>query len=102
MKKDAYLQDLGRRFAEATGRPVTPLTEDALSRLRRFYSRRSFADLKLESMPTDDLSRTLRSLGEAIKDHDRHKDVVGALLRKTTPSCRSSCPASTTPRSRRT
>jgi hypothetical protein len=78
-EKNDYLQNLARRFAEATGRPVTLLPERALSRLRRFYSRRSFADLKLEAMPADDLSRTLRSLGEAIKDHDRHKDVVGAL-----------------------
>lgn len=78
-EKNTYLQDLADRFATATSRPRVPLTKDGLSRLRRFYARRSLADLRLDAMPDDPLNQALRRLGEAIKDADRHKDILGAL-----------------------
>jgi hypothetical protein len=79
IEKNAYLQDLAKRFSESTGRPVVELNKDALARLRRFYARRSFADLRLEQMPTDPLNQALKRLGEAIKEDDRKKDIIGGL-----------------------
>lgn len=64
--KNAYLQDVTRRFMEGKGQEFLPLTRDALSRLRRFYSRRSFADMKLEQMPDDPMRDVLVRLGESI------------------------------------
>ena len=78
--KNAYLQQLAEEFCARTGRPFRPLDKDALSRLRRYYSRRVFADLKLEQAPDDDLNRALRSLGEAIRAKDLNLDVAAALL----------------------
>lgn len=46
-EKNAYLQDLADTFCARTGRETLELSKDALSRLRRFYSRRSIADLKI-------------------------------------------------------
>ena len=48
--KNDYLQDVARQVATARGDQLTPLEKDALSRIRRFYSRRSMADLRLEEM----------------------------------------------------
>ena len=79
-EKNAYLQDLAKQFSEATNRPQVPLTKEGLSRLRRFYARRSLADLRLEAMPDDDLNQTLRRLGEAIKEEERRKDILGGLV----------------------
>jgi plasmid replication initiation protein len=84
-EKNAYLQDLARRFSEATDRPVALLSQDALARLRRFYARRSFADLKIESLPRDPLNDALRRLGEAIKADERKKDIVGGLVADLPP-----------------
>lgn len=79
-EKNAYLQDLADRFAAATGRLPVALTKDGLSRLRRFYARRSLADLRLDALPNDPLNQALRRLGEAIKDDERRKDLIGALV----------------------
>ena len=68
--KNAYLQNLAADFCSLTGRPAQPLDKDALSRLRRYYSRRVFADLKLDQAPDSDLNRALRALGEAIRAKD--------------------------------
>ena len=46
-EKNAYLQELADTFCAKTGREPLPLSKNALSRLRRFYSRRSLADLKV-------------------------------------------------------
>lgn len=78
-EKNAYLQELADRFCGATGRPTLELTKDALSRLRRFYSRRSLADLKVSPEPTNALEQALRDLGEAVKLNERRPDIVGAL-----------------------
>jgi hypothetical protein len=84
-EKNEYLEDLARRFAEATGRPQVQLTKDGLARLRRFYARRSFADLRIEALPDDPLNQALRRLGEAIKEEDRKKDVIGAFIADLPP-----------------
>jgi len=51
---------------EGKGDDYLPLTKDALSRLRRFYARRSFADLRLEQMQDDQMRDVLSRLGESI------------------------------------
>ncbi len=45
--KNAYLQQMTQAYMEAKKQDYVPLTKDALSGLRRFYLRGSFADLKL-------------------------------------------------------
>lgn len=48
--KNQYLQAVAKQIIEAWGEDFVPLSKDALSRLRRFHMRRSFADLKLEAL----------------------------------------------------
>jgi plasmid replication initiation protein len=88
-EKNDYLQDVARQVMEARGEPFEPLNKDALSRIRRFYSRRSFADLKLEEVQDDGLRAVLGRLGEAIRA-DEVKKVLGHEL----PSPKSRDPAS--------
>lgn len=45
--KNAYLQDVATQIMTARGEASFDLDKDALARLRRYYSRRSMADLKL-------------------------------------------------------
>ncbi|WP_298961306.1 replication initiator protein A [uncultured Methylobacterium sp.] len=79
--KNRYLQRLADEFCRKTARPAIVLDRDAMSRLRRFYSRRSLADLKLPaSEPSTTLDRALRDLGQAVKLNDRRIDIVGALV----------------------
>ena len=69
--KNAYLQEIAERFAAQEGREVIPLDKDALSRLRRYYLRRVWADLKLpKDPPTDPLQQALARLGDAIRMSD--------------------------------
>lgn len=84
-EKNAYLQDIAETFAAENGREFTPLDKDALSRLRRYYLRRVWADLKLPPEPTDDLQASLARLGEAIRMGGIREDMVGALLQETAP-----------------
>jgi plasmid replication initiation protein len=82
-ERNAYLQTLADKFSEKTGRPHMALDKDALARLRRFYIRRSFADLERGktnfSAIDPDLAEALRSFGETIKNDERRADVVGML-----------------------
>ncbi|MEY2853174.1 MAG: replication protein [Pseudomonadota bacterium] len=78
--KNEYLQQLAEKFCFQTGRPFHPLDRDALSRLRRYYSRRVFSDLKLDQAPDSELTRALRALGEAIRAKDLNLDVAAALM----------------------
>ena len=64
--KNIYLQALADSFCEKTDRPAIELDKGALARLRRFYSRRSLADLKVGPEPTTALEIALRGLGEAV------------------------------------
>ena len=72
-EKNAYLQDVARQVIEARGETFVPLDKDALSRIRRFYSRRSFADLNLEETPDDSIKDALMRLAEAIRAEEVQK-----------------------------
>ena len=80
--KNDYLQDLAQNFAKQTGREYQPLDKDALSRLRRYFSRRVFADLQLDGKPDTGLEGALRRLGEAIRASDRNVDIEAALVQE--------------------
>mgnify|MGYP003375151661 CR=1 FL=1 len=84
-EKNDYLQDLAKRFSEHEGREFRELSKDALSRLRRYYSRRVWADLKIETL-TGELGATLARLGEAIRDKDRRTDIAAALIQELPPA----------------
>jgi plasmid replication initiation protein len=84
-QKNVYLQDLAERFAAANGREHRPLDKPALSRLRRYYARRVWADLKLADAPDTEINRVLRRLGETIRDEDVRTDVSAALLQDLPP-----------------
>lgn len=92
-QKNDYLQSLARQFSETTNRPNVALTEQGLSRLRRFYLRRSLADLRLEKFPDDELNQLLRRLGETIKADERKKDLIGALTADLPPPTLRPAPA---------
>jgi plasmid replication initiation protein len=79
-EKNNYLQELAETFAAANNREHLPLDKNALSRLRRYYSRRVFADLQLDGKPDTGLDAALRRLGEAIRATDLNTDVTGALM----------------------
>jgi len=84
-EKNAYLQTLADQFADIFGREPAALDRDTLSRLRRYYSRRVWADLKLEGAPDTRLNRSLRALGEAIRNESLSEDIAGALMQETLP-----------------
>lgn len=84
-EKNAYLQGLSKRFAAANDREAKELDREALSRLRRYYSRRVWADLKLDQVGEGPLSDALRRLGEAIRDSNIRQDVEAVLKQETTP-----------------
>jgi plasmid replication initiation protein len=79
-EKNSYLQELAKTFATTNNREHLPLNKEALSRLRRYYSRRVFADLQLDGKPDTGLDAALRRLGEAIRATDLNIDVAGALM----------------------
>src|SRR4051812_8653052 len=66
-EKNGYLQEVACLITKARGEEFIPLTKDALSRLRRFYMRRSFADLKQEEIADEGLRRALGGFAEAIR-----------------------------------
>ncbi len=84
-EKNAYLQKLASDLAADTGRESRELPKDALSRLRRYYLRRVWADLRLETM-SGPLAVALRRLGEAVRDSERREDVAAALLQELPPA----------------
>ncbi|WP_062120808.1 replication initiator protein A [Aureimonas sp. AU40] len=65
-EKNAYLQGVVKEIQTARAEAFEPLDKDALSRLRRFYSRRSFADLQLEKIANERLRTAMGKWGEAI------------------------------------
>lgn len=85
-EKNAYLQEVTADYAKANGLTPPTLDKDALSRLRRFYLRRSFADLKLENLPDDDLNRVLRRMGEQIMGKEFTKGLKRAINAEIPPS----------------
>ena len=86
--KNTYLQQLANDFCIQTHRDTITLDRDALSRLRRFYSRRSLADLKLQPEPVTDLDRALRDLGENMKLSERRVEIASVLNSELpSPTC---------------
>jgi len=79
-EKNAYLQEIADTFCDQTDRPRAPLDKTALSRLRRYYSRRVWADLQLPDEPADELHRVLKRYGEAIRMASVEEDMKGALI----------------------
>lgn len=84
-EKNAYLQALADGFAESNNREPVTLDKDGLSRLRRYYSRRVWADLKLDEKAGGPLNNALRSLGEGIRNDSIKADVSAALMQETKP-----------------
>lgn len=87
-EKNAYLQALADQFCASSGRESIELSKDALSRLRRFYSRRSLADLRIGPEPVTDLDIALKALGDAVKMAERQPDIMGALTSELPPVLR--------------
>jgi plasmid replication initiation protein len=83
--KNTYLHELARRFADQTGRTYRELSKEGLSRLRRYYSRRIWADLKVDSF-SGELGDALRRLGEAIRDNEQSTDIAAALMQEMPPA----------------
>jgi len=69
-QKNDYLQAVVRQVALARADAFVPLDKDSLSRIRRFYSRRSMADLRLEEMSDDGPKSALTRLATAIRSDE--------------------------------
>lgn len=83
-EKNTYLQELATDFAATYNRDPIELDKEALSRLRRYYSRRVWADLKLENVGGL-LRRNLEALGERIRNESIQGDVTAALMNESAP-----------------
>ena len=81
-EKNEYLQEMARRLMEERREEFIPLPKEALSRLRRFYSRRSVADLRLDNMDDPELREKLRLMGERIHG----KEIAKVLDSEIPPS----------------
>ncbi|MDH6298810.1 replication initiator protein A [Agrobacterium fabrum] len=85
-EKNSYLQDIATQIADAKGDEYLPLDKDALARLRRYYSRRSMADLKLAEVPGP-LRGRLQRIADGIRMDEVQKIVSHELhpkLKKST------------------
>lgn len=80
--KNAYLQEIAGKIMMARGEEPHDLSKDALARLRRYYSRRSMADLKL-----NEVGGQLRGYLEKIANGIR-TDEVRKLLEHELPAQR--------------
>ncbi|MBY3027408.1 replication initiator protein A [Rhizobium leguminosarum] len=83
-EKNAYLQVVAGLIMAARGEDPVELDKDALARLRRYYSRRSMADLRLNEMDGP-LRRSFKSLADGIRS-----DEVVTLLKHELPAARRS------------
>ncbi|MGO4486556.1 replication initiator protein A (plasmid) [Rhizobium leguminosarum] len=82
--KNAYLQEVAGLIMAVRGEDPVELDKDALARLRRYYSRRSMADLRLNEVGGP-LRRTFESLADGIRS-----DEVVTLLKHELPAPRRS------------
>ncbi len=83
-EKNEYLQGVAQQVAHLRGDEFTPLSKDGLSRIRRFYSRRSFADLKLAEFGEEEpLRKSLTVLAEAIRSEEVAKIIEHEVPRPT-------------------
>lgn len=84
--KNAYLQEVAAQVMEARGEEPLELDKEALARLRRYYSRRSMADLKLQEIGGP-LRKSLESIASSIRTDD-----VQRLLNHELPASKSQSP----------
>jgi len=87
-EKNAYLQRIVKEIQTVRGEPFEPLDKSALSRLRRFYSRRSFADLQLQTLKDERLKTALGNWGEAIHLGEVKKVITHEIPSVPRPLCR--------------
>ncbi len=80
-EKNSYLQHVGHRLQEITGEPVEPLDKDALSRLRRYYSRRSLVEMKLEEVKSDGLRASLSRMADAIRAEEIRRIMIHEIVK---------------------
>jgi len=67
-EKNEYLQGVAQQIFHIRGEEFVPLNKDLLSRVRRFYSRRSYADLNLENLASEPCAKNLLEiLAESIR-----------------------------------
>jgi plasmid replication initiation protein len=81
-EKNAYVQEIANQIADIRADDRIVLDKDALARLRRYYARRSMADLKAEELGGP-LGATLRRIAEGIR-----ADEVQTLVGHEVPSKR--------------
>lgn len=91
-EKNEYLQKVALKIAQSRGEDFTPLNKEALSRIRRYYSRRSMADLRLEEGENDALKGALTRMAEAIRANEValiiEHELPGTESDKTSPVLR--------------
>jgi hypothetical protein len=80
-EKNDYLQGVAQQIAHVRAEEFSPLEKDSLSRIRRYYSRRSFADLRLEQLTDESLRQSLSRLAEAIRAEE-----VGKVINHELPT----------------
>ena len=80
-EKNDYLQGVSQQIAHVRAEEFSPLEKDSLSRIRRYYSRRSFADLRLEQLTDESLRQSLSRLAEAIRAEE-----VGKVINHELPT----------------
>lgn len=80
--KNAYIQEVADRIADARGDARIELDKDALARLRRYYARRSMADLRLDKSNSP-INRSFAAMAEAI-----HTDSVTNIIGHEIPTKR--------------
>ncbi|TBF85704.1 replication initiator protein A [Rhizobium leguminosarum] len=80
--KNAYLQEVAAEIMAARGEEPVELDKDALARLRRYYSRRSMADLRL-----NEFGGPLRASFERIADSIRSDEVI-VVMKHELPATR--------------
>jgi len=87
-EKNDYIQGIAQQVAYVRRETFIPLDKEALSRIRRYYSRRSMADLRLEELPDDALKGSLSRLAEAIRADEVAKVIAHELPAEQKPIVR--------------
>ncbi|BCB22251.1 replication initiator protein A [Bosea sp. ANAM02] len=69
-EKNAYLQDVARQIQKMDGEApedYRSLDKESLSRLRRYYARRTLSELKLEEVQSPGIRQALQRMSDAIR-----------------------------------
>ncbi|CAH1690087.1 conserved hypothetical protein [Hyphomicrobiales bacterium] len=69
-EKNAYLQDVARQIQNLDGEApedCRSLDKESLSRLRRYYARRTISELKLEEVQSPGIRQALQRMSDAIR-----------------------------------